>query len=487
MFKLLMTLLLTFSLLAEEDEPDAIFSDLKITNHKLNLKLNQDFSYTSVTGKCPIFNDENEKTAELFFIAYEKEEEENRPITFFFPGGPGGAGTMEAICSVGPRRLVTSKEGKTIFPPYKIIDNPETLLEYTDLVFVDPVNCGFSQSLDDDELPFFYNLEGDIQTLGQFVQSFIDVTERWNSPIYLAGGSYGTVRCSGLALNLLQYDLAVKGIILDGCALDYSNLVSQRDQPLADCFMIPTFAATAWYHGRFWPDRTIEEVVTYARKFAFEYYAPLMLQPFRLNPQEKAIFEQSFADLIGLPVQTVRHYNCRINESIYASEFFRGERKTLGRLDSRYIGDVAEIDPFSSGDPSYLDTIGLGSAFQSYLQKELDTRFPFKPYISFSHQAFHYWNLETYDTAGFPNLFQRVRRALTINPNMKVFIGSGYYDCRTPFASTEYSFNHLELPSSYWKNLQFEYYEAGHGFIFDHPSLQKFKRDLTKFYDTERE
>jgi carboxypeptidase C (cathepsin A) len=281
---------------------------------------------------------------------------------------------------------------------------------------------------------------------------------------------------------LLQYGLAVSGIILDGCAFEWSTQQSERDQALPDCLLIPTFAATAWYHGRLWPEQSLEDVADYARRFAYDEYAPVMLQPSRLSYVEKNVFEQKLAHLIGLPVDTVKRYNGRINEEIYTAEFFGPQRKTLGGLDSRYSGDIATINPNHANDPSYLDSFGYKPAFNTYLQKELGTHFPFTKYNSFSWEAFDSWNCDTYDSHGKPNFLQRLRRTLTVNPLMKVFIGSGYFDCRTPFAATEYCFDHLELPPSYKNNLQFEYYEAGHGFIFDYPSLKKLKRDLTKFY-----
>ncbi len=456
--------------------------DLTITNHTIQLESGP-LSYTAITGMCPIFDEEGELQTELFFISYNKDTKENRPITFYFPGGPGGAGTSKSILTFGPRRLLTAGEGRTTYPPYPIIDNPETLLEYTDLVFVDPVNCGFSKSQEEAPLHYFYSVEGDIETLGTFIHTYIDTSRRWNSPIYLGGGSYGTLRCCGLAENLLQYGIGVKGIVLDGCAFESSTIHPQRDKALPDCLLIPTFAATAWYHKRLWPEESLENVVDYARRFTYDEYAPYIMQPGRLSAVEKTILERKLAELIGLPVETVRRYNGRIDERIYASEFFGSERKILGRLDSRYVGDIATIDPKDSDDPSYKDSvIGIRPAFHHYLQTELETSFLLTKYVSFSWEAFYSWNRGTYDSFGEPSLLQRLRQALIYNPQMKVFVGCGYYDCRTPFAATEYSFEHLDLPESYKNNLHFEYYEAGHGSIFDYESLKKWKKDLTHFY-----
>jgi carboxypeptidase C (cathepsin A) len=479
--KFLLFSLSILSLFASTDfDPDEF--NLVQTEHKIELPSGP-LSFLATTGMCPILQ-EGEIEAELFFIAFTKEEEENtnRPITFVFPGGPGGAGTMEAIITFGPHRLLTANEGRSVFPPYKWIDNQETLLEYTDLVFVDPVSCGFSQTSEEADRQSLFSVEGDIRALGDFIHTFLDFSERWNSPIYLSGSSYGTVRCAGLAQHLFQYGVAVKGIILQGCAIESSTLFSQRDQAMPDCLLLPTFAATAWYHGRFMPESPLEEVVDYARRFAFEEYAPVMLQPSRLSYVERKVFEEKLANLTGLPLSIIKRYNSRINEAIYTSEFFGSERKVLGGLDSRYSSDISTIDPSHQHDPSYLDCLGIDPAFNTYLQKALNTRFPLRKYVPFSVEAFFSWNHGTYDSFYGTNFLQRIRRALVINPKMQVFIGSGYYDCRTPVAATEYCFEHLDLPESYKENLHFEYYEAGHGLIFDHASLVKMKKDLSKFY-----
>src|SRR3990167_11158180 len=223
-------LLLCAGLYAEECEPDLI-----VTDHQIELPSGP-LSYTATAGTLPL-TEQGESIAEIFFIAYTKEGS-NRPITFIFPGGPGGSGTQEALLTFGPRRLLTVGEGRSILPPYPIVDNPETLLEFTDLVFVDPVSCGFSKAVDEDLLPQFYSVEGDIETLGGFVHSYISYFQRWNSPKYLSGGSYGTLRCCGLAQELLYKDILISGLIIHGCAIEWSTLWSERDRALPDCLLL---------------------------------------------------------------------------------------------------------------------------------------------------------------------------------------------------------------------------------------------------------
>lgn len=452
------------------------------TSHTLSFE-EETIPYTAVTGTIPIFNKEGDDAAEIFFIAYIKDEEKSqRPITFFFPGGPGGSSASLVMCSLGPKRILTPDEGKGTLPPYEIIDNPETILPWTDIVFVDPVGSGYSTITDDEELVKLFSVEGDIEALSDFIRSFISYFERWHSPKYLAGGSYGTTRCCGLCEELLSYDLSLHGIILLGSAADYSTLISQQNHPLPDCLLLPTFAATAWYHGRLWPEKSLEEVVEYARRFALDSYALTMIQPTRLSPYQKEIFYQDLSHLIGLPLDTVKKYQGRLNERLFTSEFFGAERKIVGGLDSRYVGDMSTISRWGIfEDPSYKDMQGIHCTFNSYLQQDLETKKPLDPYITFSG-ALYRWDFFTFDSIYLPDLFQRVRRTLVHNPNMRIFVGSGYYDCRTPFAATEFCFDHLDLPEKYKKNFQFEYYKAGHGFIFHAASLKKLRDDLVTFY-----
>lgn len=459
--------------------------ELTRTSHVYNSD-GRSLHYTAITGELPIADkEEGVLLAQLFFIAYVVEDDPDRPITFVFPGGPGGSSEAEVMCTIGPRRLITPQEGKPLLPPYKIIDNPESLLSWTDLVFIDPVTTGYSkfaQDLEEEDKDQFFTLEGDIASLGDFIQTFISYFQKWNCPKYLAGISYGTLRCCGVAEYLGSYGVGLNGIVLLGSALDYSTLEGQRNLPLPDALLIPTFAATAWYHGRFWPEATIEQVVDYARRFAYDEYTPFMLQPTRLSPLEQNAFYAKLSELTGLKEKTVRRYLGRFNEELYTTEFMAEERKVIGGLDTRYIGDISTIQRcLIDEDPSYKDMIGIPCAFNAYLQEELETNRPFEKYATF--MARRYWNFWTSDSICLPDILQRLRRTLVWNPAMKVFSGSGYFDCRTPFAATEFCFDHLDLSSSYRQNFDFEYYEAGHGFVFHLPSLQKLKKDLVKFYE----
>ncbi|HLB52273.1 MAG TPA: hypothetical protein VJK48_01010 [Chlamydiales bacterium] len=464
---------------------DDFFEDLLdpiATEHIYHTPEGENLHYAAVAGLMPIVDRKAEELARLFYIAYFAEGDENRPITFFFPGGPGAAGGWEAICSIGPVRMKLSEEGKKLLPPYQMIDNPESLLPWTDLVFVDPVGTGYSKiakSDDDEEVDFpFFSTEGDIAILAKFIDTFISCYEKWDHPKYIGGFSYGATRSCGLAEALNGYDINLHGLLLLSPAIDYTTLLSQHNQLLPDALLIPTFAATAWYHGKFGKELPLGEIIDYARRFCYEDYLPFLLQPNRLSPFEQDYFYTKLSELIGLNEDTVRRYAGRFDEDLYTQEFFASERKVLGGLDTRYKSDWS-MSGKQEKDPSYRDMQGIQPSFKAYLQQELELHAPFVSYLFWSNDS---WDFTTYDSISWPELSQRIRRTLVKNGEMQVFIGSGYYDCRTPFAATEYCFDHLGLPPSYRNHLHFSYYPAGHGFIFDLPSLKKLKGDLVEFY-----
>ncbi|MDE3056138.1 MAG: hypothetical protein KGI80_05580 [Verrucomicrobiota bacterium] len=440
------------------------------------------FDYQAVAGICPILAGTGEKIASFFYVAYFAKEgdSEERPITFIFPGGPGGSCAAEILSTVGPRRLQFPKEGKRLLPPYRIIDNPQTLLRETDLVFIDPAAVGYSkvhptaEGLICSEL---FSTEGDIVALGQFIHNFLSNYERWNSPKYLAGISYGGFRSLGLAQHLLNYDISLHGLVLLSPVIDYATVLSQNNQFLADALFLPTCAATAWHYKRLWPDRPLTEVVEHAKRFCYDAYLPSLLQPKRLTASSRKTLYQEIAKLSGLDEEVIHRYSGRLCEEDYTKEFFLKERRRLGGLDTRYSSDWGNRGEWEI-DPSYQDMQGLASAFRHYLKKELNLFAPLMQYIIFNYLP---WDFRTYDSYAWPDFVQRLQRTLIYNPEMKLFVGCGYYDCRTPFSATEYCLDHLDIPASYRNNICMTYYPAGHGFVFDLPSLKKLQNDLRSF------
>lgn len=309
--------------LDDNDEEEELISS---TAHVLELD-NITFDYTAITGVLPQYA-KKKKVGKLSFTAYLKDSEHpKRPVTFIFNGGPGGSSLAMHIGSIGPKRLLLPEEGQPLLPPYQMIENPETLLVESDLVFIDPMSTGYSQADKEWYKYQCYGVEGDLQSFTEFVRVFCTHFKKWNHPKYLMGASYGTTRACGLAERLAWEGLHLNGIILLSCAIDFSTQVSERDLSLSDALLIPSLAATAWYHGRIMQDKTLEEVVEHARRFVSEQYAPVMFQPSRLNNSEFRDFNKTLSDLIGLPLDTVRRYNSRIDETIYTQEFLARKDK----------------------------------------------------------------------------------------------------------------------------------------------------------------
>lgn len=455
------------------------FASLTRTRHSFSHG-SLSFSYDAVAGTLP--QEEGISSMPLFFIGYfQRESTTPRPITFVFPGGPGGACGPEAICTVGPKRLLLPEEGQALLPPYALIDNPETWLLYTDLIFVDPPGTGFSAVPEEFE-DILFGVDVDIAVLGIFVENALGYFSKWNAPKYLSGISYGTTRSVGVGEYLAGKGILLHGMSLLGSALDFSSLIGNPSKSLPYALQIPSFAATAWYHNRLPKELSLAEAVAQAQEFAFSRYLPALLRPMSLTEEgwERLYLEMS--TLIGLPYEVVSRYQGRFDEFLYTTEFFGRERQILGGLDSRYVGDrffVQRTCPFD--DPSYKNIGGIQCAFAAYLEEDLEWDQNGADYVHFSPHILD-WDFGTYDSIDLPDLAQRLQRTLIRNPSMQVLVGSGYFDLRTPFAATNYAFSLLNLPPSYWKNLSFHYYEGGHGFVFDAACLKKLQKDVKFLY-----
>ncbi len=436
----------------------SLFADVRISSHSIQLE-NEKLSYTTTVA-----------TGDISYIAYVKEGE-NRPITFAFNGGPGSSSVWLHMGTFGPRRIVSPEEGQAIFPPYKMIDNPDTILDLTDLVFIDPKGTGLSEPKKEEDTEDYYSVRGDIKTVGDFIRSYLTENKRWNSPKYIAGESYGALRASGLADYLQdEYGIYLNGLILISAAIDYQTFIFNVDNPAPYFLFFPSFVTTAWYHERYLPAASIEEVAGKARAFAYQTYAPSLLC--RKCTDLDAVYQQ-IAEMTSLPLSLVQRQLGRIDDDLFFREFLASEKKIVGRFDSRYTGFLNPMAPDPSG--SLISGIFAG-AFHDYLHKELEFPASYNLISSDVHNQWNYWD---YNRWGLPNLMMALRRALICNPSMKVFVGCGYFDLATPFAAAEYCFDHLDVPDI---AVQMEYYEGGHMFYLNPEARSKFKRDLIRFY-----
>ncbi len=449
----------------------------QITTHMLQLD-EELIPYTATVGSLPAKNAQGEEKGEIHYIAYVKEGA-GRPLTFVFNGGPGSSSVWLHLGTFGPRRVVSPEEGQTPEPPYQIVDNRETILDLTDLVFVDPIGTGMSKAKSPEDAGAFYDSFGDVHSIGDFIRDFLTANKRWGSPLYLAGESYGTFRCCGLA-DYLQSGRGIylNGLILISCALDYQAFVFDSDNYLPYSLFLPTFAATAWYHGRYMPGATIEEVAEAGRRFSFETYAPALLRP---TQKELCGLYGEIGEITGLPDHAVKRSGGRIGDDTFFLEFFPNEKKTLGRFDTRISGFYTQPNLVSFvQDPSatLVEGIFTGGLYH-YLESELGAS---GVYEILSLEVNSQWKYRSYSYFGYPNFMEGLRKALVANPSLKVFVGMGYFDAATPFAAAEYYFDHLHLPQSFQAHVQKEYYEGGHMYYLNPSARVKFKQDLVRFY-----
>lgn len=457
-----------------------LFAEDKTTMHVIQLESGP-LTYTATVGSIPVRDKEEKIKGEIGYISYIQEVGRSvRPLTFAFNGGPGSSSIWLHAAAFGPRRILSQEEGQKGVPPYILKDNLETLLDLTDLVFVDPMGTGFSRAQSSEEAKNFYDIDADIRSIGDFIRDYLTANNRWNSPKYIAGESYGALRACGLSDYLHDFhSIYLNGLILISPAIDYQTFLFHADNPLPNFLFLPTYATTAWYHKRFLSDGSIEEAAEAGRRFAYDTYAPLMIKSYALNPFQQSELYDQLAELTGLSIDTVQRNKGRISNNVFQVEFIKD--KALGIYDTRIVGDYSKASQLEfSQDPSAANISGIiVGAFHDYLQNELS--YP-ASYRSISLEVNSQWNYASHPLGGYPNLMNALRESLVINPSLKVFTACGYFDCVTPFAAAEYCINHLDLPASYSANCQLEYYEGGHMFYLNPSARIKFKNDLVRFY-----
>ena len=486
---------------AKRDEktatPPPPVDDIAETRHTVMIG-GRELSYTATTGRI-ILKSEDEKEGEkpraaIFFVAYtldrpagisESEYVSQRPITFSFNGGPGSSSVWLHLGLLGPRRVVLEQDGRPLPPPYRLVNNEFSLLDKTDLVFIDPVTTGFSRAVPGEKDKQFHGFKADIESVGDFIRLFVSRHHRWGSPRYLIGESYGTTRAAGLAGYLQErHGLYLNGVMLVSAVLNFLTLEFDPGNDLPYILFLPTYAATAFYHNRLEPDlqadlgRTLAEV----EAFSLGEYATALLHGDSLDEESHTRLVSQLARYTGLSPRYVESTNLRINIHRFVKELLRDERRTVGRLDSRFIG----IDRDAAGegheyDPSYAVIQGAYSGtLNDYVRRELQFESDL-PYEILSERV-HPWSYEDHQNT-YVNVSETLRKAMSMNPHLRVFIANGYYDLATPYLATHYTFNHLGLDRSLSGNLTMAHYEAGHMMYIHNPSLSRLKADLDEFLD----
>jgi carboxypeptidase C (cathepsin A) len=467
------------------------------THHSLTID-GKELNYTVTCGTI-VLKEESEKKGEkegesegekaratIFFTAYTLdgvEDRQKRPLTFSFNGGPGSSSVWLHLGLLGPRRVLLDDEGFAYPPPYRLVDNAYSLLDQTDLVFIDPVSTGYSRAVTGERPRQFHGFKKDIQSVGDFIRLYTTRYKRWTSPKFLIGESYGTTRAAGLSGYLQErHGMYLNGIMLVSSILNFQTDTFTAGNDLPYILFLPTYTATAWYHQRLASElqkdlfATLEEV----ESFAMGDYAHALMQGDGLQEEERLLIARKLARYSGLSEDYIDSANLRIEIFRFTKELLRHTKRTVGRLDSRFKG----IDRDSAGehfefDPSMNNITGPYTAcFNDYVRGELEFESDL-PYEILSERVYP-WSYAEFENE-YVNVADTLRKAINMNPNLKVYVANGYFDLATPYLATRYTFRHLGLDKSLLGNVRMGFFEAGHMMYIHIPSLAKLKSELVDY------
>jgi carboxypeptidase C (cathepsin A) len=463
--------------------------DSSVTDHVLRIGA-QSIPYRATIGSLTIKNAKGEPTGLLYYTAYVRTDSRDpgqRPIAFIYNGGPGSASVWLHMGAFGPRRVATKDAEYTPPPPYQLVDNANSLLDRTDMVFIDPIGTGFSHVVGKGEGKDFWGVDQDVSSIGQFINRYVTRSGRWNSPKFLIGESYGTFRSAALGNYLQSHDnMTINGIVLISSVLDLSTLTFPAGQDLGYILYLPSYAATAWYH-KLVPDAPADlpAFLDEARAYATGPYSTALMQGSALPAQEKAAVAAKLARFTGLSVEYLLKADLRVSEGQFTAELQRSRGFITGRLDARFSGPTGDLlSEFAGSDPQSDAISGAYiAAFNTYVRDELKFSQPDRPYLGSSGEAGNAWEWRHGDPTTAANVVGDLTQAILSNPNLHIEIENGYFDLATPFFATEYTMRHLGLSPKLAANITFKYYDAGHMMYVHDPDLGKLKASISAFIE----
>lgn len=446
-----------------------------VTRHSARIG-GQQINYTATAATYVIKANDGTPKATFFFVAYTKDDvadRARRPLSFVYNGGPGSASSYTHM-GLGPKRVVLTDDGFGMPAPYSVIENGDSFLDSTDLIFVDAISTGYSRPAPGENTAQFYGVVQDATYFADFIYQYLTRNERWASPKFLIGESYGTTRSAQLSYVLQRrHQIYLNGVVLLS-AVGFGNWGAD-DRTI---FFLPTLIVSAWYHKLLPPDLqrlSIAELAQQARQFAHGEYAAALEKGDELPPAEHQKIVKSLARLTALSPEYIEQTNLRINPQRWFKELMRDKRRTIGRIDSRFLGIDADAagerydydSSLASYDGAYVAT------FQDYVRRELKWNTDMYYTLSASVQP---WDQ---GQPGAPA--EALRSAMTQQGSLKVLVINGYYDVATPFNGIEHTIAHMRLDPSIRKNVSFTYYEAGHMMYIEKKSREKLHKDMTAF------
>lgn len=468
---------------AEKEAPAVVPSpNVSVTRHSGNFG-GQRINYSATAGETHLKGADGTPRAAIFSTSYVREPRDpSRPITFLFNGGPGSGSVWLHMGAFGPKRVAIPSDGTDDgAPPYPLVDNADSLLDVTDIVFIDPVGTGFSHALGKTDPKDFWGVTKDAESVAEFIRLWLNDNGRWNSPKYLGGESYGTTR-SAAVVNQLEgtfNDVSLNGIILISTVLDFGAGADTPGNELSPILNVPSMAATALYHGKARASST-EAFVEEARGFATGPYAAALLKGQRLGAEERMSVRRELARFTGLSEAYLEQADLRVEPARFYKELLRDRGLTVGRLDSRYTGrDYDNAGETPDNDPSFYGIdAGYTAAINQHVRENLKFRTD-RSYVTIGNVGPWDWRLGLgRDRDAYLNVTPYIGKALRENSGLKVFVGQGYYDFATPFFAAEYALSRTGIPQD---RIHYEYYGSGHMMYVRDEDRVKLSRDVRDF------
>lgn len=469
--------------------PEAASTDA-VTHHSIVLD-GKTIEYTATAGNITLKDDKGEPTATMFYTAFTQDgvtDKSRRPITFFYNGGPGSSTIWLRMGSFAPKRVEAPDATSAPAAPYRLVDNEYSLLDKSDLVFVDAPGTGFSRLGPKSKPEDFYGIDQDAKAFRQFIERYATTNERWNSPKFLFGESYGTLRSCVLA-DLLQKDgMAVNGVVLLSSALNYEEFNGGDGSEVQFFTYLPTEAAIAWYHHKLpTPVADRATLLSAAQQFALGEYASALAQGSRLSPATRDDVIHKLHEFTGLSENYIRRSDLRFGPDEFEKQLLGREYKIVGRYDARYVGvDMSPNAQTPDYDPSYeFITSPYVSTFNDYVRTQLhyETDRRYEPLSGAVNNQWDFVHKIGPGGQSFADVLPDLKEVMTTNPHLRVFSANGYYDMATPFFGTEYLLDHMGLDPSLTGHISYGFYESGH-MVYLHPeALAQFKKDLDRWYD----
>ncbi len=469
---------------AKAERNDTAVMPPVITHHHIVLD-GKTINYTAAAGYMPIKDEKGKLLARIFYVAYTADGEPTgkRPVTFAFNGGPGSSSIWLHVGAISPVRAnFGDDQGNPPAPPYTYSDNENSWLSFTDLVFIDPVSTGYSRAANGVEPANYHGYSQDIASVGDFIRLYITRNERWGSPKFLTGESYGTVRASGLSGYLQDaYGIYLNGITLISSVLNFEYIDFNRGNDLPYMLYLPTYCTTAQHYKKLSPaleNLSLEDLSKKAETFAAGTYNLFLMKGDKASEQLTSLVVDSLNYFTGLSKDYIRSCRERMNDNRFFKELLKSEGKTIGRYDTRYTGeDADDAGSVPTYDPSYSAVLGLFSGvFNEYVRKDLNFKSDL-PYEALT-------NVYPWPTTDnrYLDVSETLRSAMTQNPYLKVMVCCGYYDLATPFFNAVYAVNHLGLRSDVSGNISLHFYNAGHMMYVTKENDAKLKSDAENFY-----